>query len=76
MSIQQKKYQCGNCCYESDGAYDIRNHVERKHAVAPQPMDIDQKFIYTCTLCQTNFQTRSVLDRHNKNMHNVYSQTT
>ncbi len=36
-------------------------------------MDIGIKYI--CTLCQTNFETRSALMRHHQNWHEAFSQT-
>jgi hypothetical protein len=53
----------------------LQTYNPRQHVLAPQPMDIDQKIIYTCTLCQTDFNTRITLERHNRNMHDAYSQT-
>ena len=38
-------------------------------------MDIDTKVIYTCTLCQTNFQTITALKQYNENIHDAFSQT-
>ena len=33
LRIGQKKYKCGDCCYESDRAYDVRRHVGKMHAL-------------------------------------------
>ena len=33
LSFQQKKYQCGNCYYESDRARNVRRHAEKIHAL-------------------------------------------
>ena len=38
-------------------------------------MNIDQKVIYNCTICDTDFRKRIALERHIKNMHDAYSQT-
>ena len=32
-------------------------------------MEIDQKVIYTCTVCCIDFKKRIALERHNKNIH-------
>ena len=33
MRIRQKKYQCEDCCYESDRAYDVGRYVGKMHAL-------------------------------------------
>ena len=33
MRIGQKKYKCGDCCYESDRAYNVGRHIGKKHAI-------------------------------------------
>ena len=55
----------------STNQYSIHQRV-----LAPQPMDIDKQVVkYICTLCETNFETRSALMRHNQNIHEAFSQT-
>merc|ERR1712082_474248 len=45
----------------------------QQRVLAPQPMDVDIKYI--CTLCETNFEKMSSLKRHHKSIHEAYSQT-
>ena len=33
MPVHQKKYQCGNCNYESERMCDVRRHAKRKNAL-------------------------------------------